>query len=188
MASPPAIARAGRSDWTLMTAIHDALRRDTVMWRPCTPGWPTTRRPGPDGCDARRAPADWPAAGRDRRRGHHGRRTWAAAPVADQADHLADKQADALPLISQIMIRRELGGIARAVRGGVGGQCATAMIPRALASATPDVCHQVLTEVPAPAPVSCTGRYGCRGTPALSLRCGEHPVQAAACAAVTHSA
>jgi hypothetical protein len=28
MASPPVIARAGRSDWTLMTVIHDALRRD----------------------------------------------------------------------------------------------------------------------------------------------------------------
>jgi Hemerythrin HHE cation binding domain len=28
MASPDTIARTGRSDWTLMTAIHDALRRD----------------------------------------------------------------------------------------------------------------------------------------------------------------
>ena len=28
MAAPPTIARPGRADWTLMTAIHDALRRD----------------------------------------------------------------------------------------------------------------------------------------------------------------
>src|SRR5262250_3899836 len=28
MAAPPTIARSGRADWTLKTAIHDALRRD----------------------------------------------------------------------------------------------------------------------------------------------------------------
>ena len=88
--------------------------------------------------------------------------------------HLAHGEADALPLISQIMTQRELGQIASSVRGGTGARRAAITVPWALAGATPDVCYQVLSELPEP-PVSCTGWHGCRAAPALPLRCGEHP-------------
>jgi hypothetical protein len=67
--------------------------------------------------------------------------------------HLAHEEADALPLISQIMTPSEVRRIARAVRGGTTVPRAAATIPWALAGAAPDVCHQVLSDLPAPAHV-----------------------------------
>ena len=60
--------------------------------------------------------------------------------------HLAHEEADALPLIGQIMSQRELGAISRAIRGGP----AAGTLPWALASASPHVCAQVLSQLPAP--------------------------------------
>jgi hypothetical protein len=65
--------------------------------------------------------------------------------------HLAHEEADALPLISQVMTPPEVRQITRAVRGGTTAPRAAATIPWALADATPDVCHQVLSDLPAPA-------------------------------------
>ena len=61
--------------------------------------------------------------------------------------HLAHEEADALPLLGQIMSPAELGAIARALRGG--GRAAHT-IPWALAHATPAVRTQVLSQLPAP--------------------------------------
>jgi iron-sulfur cluster repair protein YtfE (RIC family) len=60
--------------------------------------------------------------------------------------HLAHEEADALPLIGQIMSQHELGAIGRAIRGGP----AAGTLPWALASASPHVCAQVLSQLPAP--------------------------------------
>lgn len=65
--------------------------------------------------------------------------------------HLAHEEADALPLIGQIMSQRELGAITRAIRGGHGTRHAALTIPWALAHASPDVCTQALSQLPAPA-------------------------------------
>ena len=65
--------------------------------------------------------------------------------------HLAHEEADALPLIRQIMTPPEVRQITRAVRGGTTAPRAAATIPWALAGAAPDVCHQVLSDLPAPA-------------------------------------
>ena len=67
--------------------------------------------------------------------------------------HLAHEEADALPLISQIMTPPEVRRITRAVRGGTTVRRAAATIPWALADAAPAVCHQVLSDLPAPARV-----------------------------------
>jgi hypothetical protein len=45
----------------------------------------------------------------------------------------------------------EVRQITRAVRGGTTAPRAAATIPWALADATPDICHQVLSDLPAPA-------------------------------------
>jgi len=60
--------------------------------------------------------------------------------------HLAHEEADALPLIGQIMSQHELGAIGRAIRGGP----AAGTLPWALASASPQVCTQVLSLLPVP--------------------------------------
>jgi hypothetical protein len=60
--------------------------------------------------------------------------------------HLAHEEADALPLLGQIMSPAELGAIARALRGGR----AAHTIPWALARASPAVRTQVLSQLPAP--------------------------------------
>jgi hypothetical protein len=65
--------------------------------------------------------------------------------------HLAHEEADALPLLGQIMSPAELGAITRALRGGTGGGRAAHTIPWALAHATPAVRTQVLSQLPAPA-------------------------------------
>jgi hypothetical protein len=190
MASPRTSQRTSRPDWTLMNAIHDALRRDldqllrttasraaararwevfrahlryhlateeVVMWQPAR---------------ARLAGDPHGQALLDAMEDEH-RLLGPLLAVTDDAfvmdadpawlrqvvsrlrtrlaSHLAHEEADALPLISQIMTPPELAGIARAVRGGTSIRRAGATIPWALAGATPDVCHQVLSELSAPA-------------------------------------
>jgi hypothetical protein len=67
------------------------------------------------------------------------------------ASHLAHEEADALPLIGQIMSQGELSGITRAIRGGYRARHAAVTVPWALAYASPNVCTQVLSQLPAPA-------------------------------------
>lgn len=66
------------------------------------------------------------------------------------SSHLAHEEADALPLISQIMSQRELRGITRAIRGGRGIRGAAQTLPWALAHASPNHCKYVLSQLPAP--------------------------------------
>src|SRR5215467_13403052 len=53
--------------------------------------------------------------------------------------HLAHEEAEALPLIGQVMSERELAGIAKAIRGGHRARRAAHTIPWALAHASPIV-------------------------------------------------
>jgi hypothetical protein len=69
--------------------------------------------------------------------------------------HLAHEEADALPLISQIMSQDELGGIARAIRGGHRIRHAAATVPWTLAGASPGVRTQILGQLPAPTRLLC---------------------------------
>jgi Hemerythrin HHE cation binding domain len=64
--------------------------------------------------------------------------------------HLAHEEADALPLLGQIMSPAELGTIAGALRSGTGGGRAAHTIPWALARASPALRTQVLSQLPAP--------------------------------------
>jgi len=61
--------------------------------------------------------------------------------------HLAHEEAEALPLITQIMSPAELCGIARAIRG----RYAARTLPWALAHASPHVRIEVLGQLPTPA-------------------------------------
>jgi hypothetical protein len=94
------------------------------------------------------------------------------------ASHLAHEEADALPLISQILTPGELGGIAVAIRGGHSTRHAGTTVPWALAGASPDIREQVLNQLPAPARLLYRTvwlpRYA-RITPALD----EHPARPA---------
>ena len=186
MASPPAIARAGQSDWTLMTAIHDALRRDlnqlihttashaaararwgvfrdqlhfhlaaedAVMWRPAR-----ARLAGdPHGQTVLDAMEDEHRLIGPLRAVTDDAFTMDADPgrlrqlLTRLTSHVAHEEVGVLPLISQVMTRRELGRIARGIRGGHNVRRAAVTVPWALAGATPDVCHQVLRQLPAPA-------------------------------------
>jgi hypothetical protein len=65
--------------------------------------------------------------------------------------HLAHEEADALPLISQIMSPGELGQIAAAIRGGLSIRHAGTTVPWALTGASPGVREQVMSQLPAPA-------------------------------------
>ena len=67
------------------------------------------------------------------------------------ASHLAHEEADALPLISQILSPSELGGIAAAIRGGRSTRRAGTTIPWALVGASPDIREHALSQLPAPA-------------------------------------
>ena len=67
------------------------------------------------------------------------------------ASHLAHEEADALPLISQILSPGELGGIAAAIRGGHSARRARTTIPWALAGASPDIREHALSQLPASA-------------------------------------
>jgi len=65
--------------------------------------------------------------------------------------HLAHEEADALPLLSQIMSQRELGQITTAIRGGRGPRRAALTLPWALAHASPHHCANVLSQLSVPA-------------------------------------
>jgi Hemerythrin HHE cation binding domain len=67
------------------------------------------------------------------------------------ASHLAHEEAQALPLLSEIMTAPELGRITRAIRGGTSAPHATRMVAWALAGASPDVRCRVLADLPVPA-------------------------------------
>ena len=67
------------------------------------------------------------------------------------ASHLAHEEADALPLISQILSPGELGGIAAAIRGGHSTRRAGTTVPWALAGASPGIREHALSQLPAPA-------------------------------------
>jgi hypothetical protein len=71
------------------------------------------------------------------------------------ASHLAREEADALPLISQILSPGELGGIAAAIRGGHSTRRARTTVRWALADASPDIRDDVLGQLPAPARLLC---------------------------------
>jgi hypothetical protein len=70
---------------------------------------------------------------------------------ATLASHLAHEEADALPLISQIMTHAELTVIRKTIAKMSGLKQAAATFPWALSSASPDVRAQVLRQLPAPA-------------------------------------
>jgi hypothetical protein len=71
------------------------------------------------------------------------------------ASHLAHEEADALPLISQILSPGELGGIAAAIRGGYSTRRAGTTVPWALADASPHIREHALSQLPAPARLLC---------------------------------
>lgn len=189
MVSPDTLARTGRSDWTLMTAIHDALRRDLdqlihtrASWTEAQTRWGRFH----DHLRFHLAAEDavmWRPARARLARDPHGlalldamqdehRLIGPLRAVTDDAftmdadrwrlrklltrlqtrltSHLAHEEADALPLISQIMTQNELRLIASVVRG-TGARRAAVTIPWALAGASPDVCRRVRSQLPAPA-------------------------------------
>jgi Hemerythrin HHE cation binding domain len=152
MASSRTIERSGRADWTLMTAIHDALRHDldelitttagpaaararwivfrdqlrrhlaaehAAMWRPARAKLTSDPR-GQALLEAMddeqqligplRAVADaFTMAARPAQL-----RPLLARLQTKLTSHLAHEEADALPLLGQIMSPAELGAIARA--------------------------------------------------------------------------
>ena len=67
------------------------------------------------------------------------------------AGHLAHEEADALPLISKVLTRAELGQIGRAIARQGGLRQAATMFPWALSEARPEARDRVLAELPAPA-------------------------------------
>ncbi len=67
------------------------------------------------------------------------------------SSHLAHEEADALPLIGQIVSQRELRRITRAIRGGRGVRGAAKTLPWALAHASPAHRTRVLGQLSAPA-------------------------------------
>jgi hypothetical protein len=189
MPLPDTSQLTGRADWTLMTAIHDALRRDlehllheTASHASARARWSTFRSQLRFHLEAEHA-AMWPQV-RARLGGDpHGRTLLDAMDDERQllgplqvmiddaftmpgdprwlrqllarlrtrlASHLAHEEADALPLISQILRPGELGGITAAIRGGHSIRRAAATVPWALAGASPDVRDQVLGQLPAP--------------------------------------
>ena len=190
MAPPRTSQRAAQPGWTMMTAIHDALRRDLDQLIHTTASRPTARvrwgvfrghlqyhlatedalmwRPA----RARLAGDPHGQALLDAMQDEHqligplqALTDDAFAMNADSSrlallltrlqtrliSHLAHEEADALPLISQVMTPPEVRQITRAVRGGTTAPRAAATISWALADATPDICHQVLSDLPAPA-------------------------------------
>ena len=191
MAQPPhTMQLAGRADWSLMIAIHDALRRDldqllhaTASHASAQARWGVFRSQLRFHLAAEHA-AMWPRV-RPKLAGHpHGQALIDAmdderqllgplqAMIDDAltmdpdpmrlrqlqarlrtrlASHLAHEEADALPLISQIMSPGELGQIAAAIRGGLSIRHAGTTVPWALTGASPGVREQVLSQLPAPA-------------------------------------
>jgi Hemerythrin HHE cation binding domain len=188
--SPPHTMRlADRADWALMTAVHDALRRDldqllhgTASHASARTRWDTFRGQLRFHLAAEHA-AMWPRVKAKLTGDPHGQAlldaldderqllgplqamiddafTMNADPGLRQllvrlrtrlASHLAHEEADALPLISQILSPDELGQIAAAIRGGRSIRRAGTTIPWALTGASPGVREQVLNQLPAPA-------------------------------------
>jgi len=189
--SPPHTMRlAGRADWALMTAVHDALRRDldqllhaTASHASAWTRWDTLRGQLRFHLAAEHA-AMWPRvkatltgdphtqalldALDDERRllgplqamiddaftmnADSGRLRQLLARLQTRlTSHLAHEEADALPLISQIMSPGEIGQIAVAIRGGLSIRHAGTTVPWALTDASPGVREQVLSQLPAPA-------------------------------------
>jgi hypothetical protein len=64
------------------------------------------------------------------------------------ADHLAHEETEALPLISRIMTKSELGQIGRAIARIGGLRQVAVMFPWALSEARPEVRDQVLGQLP----------------------------------------
>jgi len=190
MSSPHTIERHGRADWTLMTAIHDALRRDldellhTTASRTAARARWTVFRDQLRFHLAAEGAAVWPRARAKLAGDPHGQALLDAMEdehqligplqaVTDDAftmhadpwrlrhlltrlqtrmiSHLAHEEAEALPLIGQVMSERELAGIAKAIRGGHRARRAAHTIPWALAHASPTVRDQVLSQLPPPA-------------------------------------
>ena len=189
MDSSHIIQGTGRADWTLVTAVHDALRRDldqllhtTASRAAAAARWRVLR----DQLHHHLATEDallWQPA-RSRLAGDpHGQALLDAmddehrliGPLRALTDdafamdagprqlgrllarlqtrltsHLAHEEADALPLIGQIMTQRELGRFARAIRGGRSVRRTPVTVPWALAGAAPGVRDQVLRQLPAP--------------------------------------
>ena len=189
MASPQTIERNGRADWTLMTAIHDALRRDLDELLHTTASRTATRARWMEFCEqlrfhlAAEGAAMWPQARAKLAGDAHGQALLDAMEdehqligpllaVTDDAftmhaqpwrlrhlltrlrtrviSHLAHEEAEALPLVGQVMSERELGKIAKAIRGGNHLGRAGHTVPWALAHASPAVRHQVLGQLSPP--------------------------------------
>ena len=190
MASPHTIDRGGRADWTLMTAIHDALRRDldelmhtTASRTAARARWIVFRDQLRRHLAAESA-AMWPQARAKLVGDAHGQALLDAMEdehqligplqaVTDDAfsmhadpqrlrhlltrlqtkviSHLAHEEAEALPLIGQVMSDYELGEIAKAIRGGNHLRRTAHTVPWALAHASPTVSDQVLSQLPLPA-------------------------------------
>jgi hypothetical protein len=66
------------------------------------------------------------------------------------ADHLAHEETEALPLISRVMTKSELGQIGRAIARIGGLRQVAVMFPWALSEARPEVRDQVLGQLPPP--------------------------------------
>ena len=190
MAPPHTMRLADRADWALMTAVHDALRRDLdqLLHGTASPAtaqarWDTFRRQLRSHLAAEHA-ALWPPVTARLAGDPHGQALLDAlederqllgplrAMIDDAfttdadpgrlrqllarlrtrlASHLAHEEADALPLISQILSPVELARIAAAIRGGPSTRRAGPTLPWALAGASPGVRVQVLSQLPAPA-------------------------------------
>jgi hypothetical protein len=187
MASPPTVQRSGRANWTLMTAIHDALRRDldellhaTASRTAARARWVVFRDQLHLHLAAEHA-AMWPPARAKLTGDRYGQALLDAMEdeqqligplqaVTDDAftmdadpgrlrqlltrlatgltSHLAHEEAAALPLIGQIMSQRELGAIAKAIRGGP-AECTA---PWALAHASPPGAEPAASARPSPLP------------------------------------
>jgi hypothetical protein len=189
MAPPHTMQLTGRADWTLMKAIHDALRRDLdqllhmASHASARARWGTFRSQLRFHLAAEQS-AMWPPVRVKLAGDPHGQALLDALDDEHQllgplqvmiddaftmragpgrlcqllarlrtrlASHLAHEEADALPLISQILSPRELGGIAAAIRGGHSIRHAGTTVSWALAGTRPDVREHVLSQLPAPA-------------------------------------
>ena len=153
MAPPHTMQLVGRADWAMMTAVHDALRRDldqllhgTASQASARTRWDTFRDQLRFHLAAEHA-AMWPRVKAKLAGDPHGQAlldaldderqllgplqamiddefTMNANPerlcqlLARLASHLAHEEADALPLISQILSPGELGRIGAPIRGG----------------------------------------------------------------------
>lgn len=188
MAQPPhTMQLAGRADWALMIAIHDALRRDldqllhaTASHASARARWATFRSQLRFHLAAEHA-AMWPQVRPKLAGDSHGQALLDAmdderqllgplqAMIDDAfaidadprrlrqllgrlrtrlASHLAHEEADALPLISQILSPGELGGIAAAIRGGHSTRRVGTTVPWALAGASPGIREHALSQLP----------------------------------------